>query len=45
MKPSLCAWTLRTRCATAGLYELIALPLRLHGFDARPVRAVLRDLA
>lgn len=26
-----------------GLYELIALPLRLEGFDASPVRAVLRD--
>ncbi|MFO0950073.1 MAG: cyclase family protein [Isosphaeraceae bacterium] len=28
----------------AGLYELIALPLRLVGFDASPVRAVLRPL-
>lgn len=27
-----------------GLYELIALPLRLEGFDASPVRAVLRTL-
>ena len=27
-----------------GLYELIALPLRLVGFDASPVRAVLRTL-
>jgi arylformamidase len=27
-----------------GVYELIALPLRLVGFDASPVRAVLRDL-
>lgn len=27
-----------------GLYELIALPLRLQGFDASPVRAVLRSL-
>jgi arylformamidase len=27
-----------------GLYELIALPLKLEGFDASPVRAVLRDL-
>lgn len=27
-----------------GLYELIALPLRLDGADASPVRAVLRDL-
>lgn len=28
----------------AGAYELIALPLRLVGFDASPVRAVLREL-
>jgi arylformamidase len=28
----------------AGLYELIALPLRLVGFDASPVRAVLRNI-
>jgi arylformamidase len=27
-----------------GPYELIALPLRLEGFDASPVRAVLRPL-
>jgi arylformamidase len=27
-----------------GTYELIALPLRLEGFDASPVRAVLRSL-
>lgn len=27
-----------------GIYELIALPLRLEGFDASPVRAVLRPL-
>ena len=27
-----------------GIYELIALPLRLVGFDASPVRAVLRGL-
>ena len=27
-----------------GLYELIALPLKLDGFDASPVRAVLRTL-
>ena len=26
-----------------GLYELIALPLKLMGFDASPVRAVLRE--
>lgn len=26
----------------AGLYELIALPLKLVGFDASPVRAILR---
>jgi arylformamidase len=25
-----------------GIYELIALPLKLVGFDASPVRAVLR---
>jgi arylformamidase len=31
------------RDVPAGLYELIALPLRLEGFDASPVRAVLRD--
>ncbi len=29
----------------AGRYELIALPLKLEGFDASPVRAVLRPLA
>jgi arylformamidase len=29
---------------TDGLYELIALPLKLKGFDASPVRAILRDL-
>jgi arylformamidase len=28
----------------AGEYELIALPLKLAGFDASPVRAVLRRL-
>jgi arylformamidase len=27
-----------------GVYELIALPLKLEGFDASPVRAVLRTL-
>ncbi len=27
-----------------GVFELIALPLRLVGFDASPVRAILRDL-
>src|SRR5207244_2645267 len=27
-----------------GVYELIALPLRLVGFDASPVRAVLRTV-
>jgi arylformamidase len=26
-----------------GEYELIALPLKLEGFDASPVRAVLRE--
>lgn len=28
----------------AGIYELIALPLKIEGFDASPVRAVLRSL-
>jgi arylformamidase len=28
-----------------GIYELIALPLRLVDFDASPVRAVLRTLS
>jgi arylformamidase len=32
------------RGVPAGLYELIALPLPLVGFDASPVRAVLRSL-
>ena len=27
-----------------GVYELVALPLRLEGFDASPVRAILRTL-
>jgi arylformamidase len=35
---------LRLDDVAAGLYELIALPLRLVGFDASPVRAVLRTL-
>lgn len=30
------------RDVPAGVYELIALPLKLAGFDASPVRAVLR---
>lgn len=30
------------RDVPAGLYELIALPLKLEGFEASPVRAVLR---
>jgi arylformamidase len=29
----------------AGFYELIALPLKLEGFDASPVRAVLRTIS
>ncbi|HEV3080017.1 MAG TPA: cyclase family protein [Gemmataceae bacterium] len=33
------------RDVPAGPYELIALPLKLVGFDASPVRAVLRTLA
>jgi len=32
------------RNVPAGTYELIALPLPLEGFDASPVRAVLRTL-
>lgn len=32
------------RDVPAGEYELIALPLKLMGFDASPVRAVLRSL-
>jgi len=32
------------RGVPAGLYELIALPLRLAGYDASPVRAILRSL-
>jgi arylformamidase len=27
-----------------GIYELIALPLPLVGFDASPVRAILRTI-
>jgi arylformamidase len=30
--------------APDGHYELIALPLRLEGFDASPVRAILRPI-
>jgi arylformamidase len=33
---------LALRDVPEGLYELIALPLRLEGFDGSPVRAVLR---
>ncbi|MFM7050635.1 MAG: cyclase family protein, partial [Planctomycetota bacterium] len=36
---------LRLDHVPAGEYELIALPLPLVGFDASPVRAVLRSLA
>ncbi len=28
----------------AGVYELIALPLKLEGFDASPVRAIVRSI-
>jgi arylformamidase len=35
---------LMLREVPAGLYELIALPLRLMGFDASPVRAILRTI-
>jgi len=31
-------------CVPEGLYELIALPLRIEGADASPVRAVLRKM-
>jgi arylformamidase len=34
---------LALRDVPEGLYELIALPLKLVGFDASPVRAILRD--
>lgn len=33
------------RDVAPGEYELIALPLRLEGFDASPVRAVLREIS
>ena len=36
---------LRLAHVARGEYELIALPLPLVGFDASPVRAVLRSLA
>ncbi len=36
---------LALRDIPAGVYELISLPLRLVGFDASPVRAVLRSLS
>ena len=36
--------TLRLQNVDCGDYELIALPLRLQGSDASPVRAVLRTL-
>jgi len=32
------------RGVPSGIYELIALPLRLVGFDASPVRAILRTI-
>ncbi|MCG3124083.1 MAG: Kynurenine 3-monooxygenase [Phycisphaerales bacterium] len=35
---------LRLAHVTPGVYELIAPPLKLEGFDASPVRAVLRPL-
>jgi arylformamidase len=35
---------LALRDVPEGLYELIALPLRLVGFDASPVRALLRSI-
>jgi len=36
--------TLVLRDVPDGVYELIALPLKLAGFDASPVRAILRSL-
>jgi arylformamidase len=36
---------LRLAHVPEGLYELIALPLPLAGFDASPVRAILRSLS
>ena len=36
--------TLRTQ-VWPGDYELIALPLKLIGFDASPIRAILRTLS
>jgi arylformamidase len=35
---------LALRDVPAGIYELIALPLKLVGFDASPVRAILREM-
>ena len=35
---------LRLASVPSGVYELIALPLKLVGFDASPVRAILRTL-
>jgi arylformamidase len=35
---------LRLNDVPEGIYELIALPLKLEGFDASPVRAVLRTI-
>jgi arylformamidase len=35
---------LALRDVPEGVYELIALPLRLVGFDASPVRAILRTI-
>ncbi len=35
--------TLLLKDVPDGLYELIALPLKLAGFDASPVRAILRQ--
>ena len=35
---------IRLQNVDSGRYELIALPLKLAGFDASPVRAILRTL-
>ena len=37
--------TLQLQKVPAGYYELIALPLKLMGFDGSPVRAILRPLS
>ena len=50
----MCAWTRRVSSAADvalhrvlpdGTYDLIALPLKIEGLDAAPVRAILRPNA